>query len=77
MQHFLKAALRPARARIIPSEPLEQFLVAVDHAIAALHAGFAQGTPGAACSCAQKEESVSESFVFFAIRPPGWSEHGR
>ena len=43
----------------------------MDDAVATLHAGLAQGTPGAVCSCAQKEWRVSSSCSsFVAIRPP-------
>jgi hypothetical protein len=37
MQHFLKAAVRPARARVVAAELLDEFLVTVDDAEAALH----------------------------------------
>jgi hypothetical protein len=37
MQHFLKAFIRAAGARIISAELLEQFLVTVYDAVATLH----------------------------------------
>jgi len=61
MQHFLKPEARVAWAEIIPAELLEKFdLTALEGAITLLHASFAQGTPGAASTCAQKEERVSK-----------------
>ena len=60
MQHFLKPAAGAARAEVIAAELLDEFLLAAaDRAIAPLHACLAQGTPGAASTCAQKEEKVS------------------
>jgi hypothetical protein len=56
MQHFLKPASGTARAEIIAAELLKQLLLAAVHrAIAAFYASFAQGTPGAAWMCAQKQ----------------------
>jgi hypothetical protein len=67
MQHFLKPASGAAGTRIIAAELLEQLLLAAtDRSIALLHASFAQGTPGAASTCAQKEERAS-AFIFLAI----------
>jgi hypothetical protein len=67
MQHFLKPASGAAGTRVIATELFEELLLAAAHrAIAFLHAGFAQGTPGAASTCAQKEERASRSF-FLAI----------
>ena len=68
MQHFLKPAAGAARTEGIAAELLEQLLLAPAHgAVAALDARLAQGTPGAASTCAQKEERASWSF-FVAIR---------
>ena len=68
MQHFLKPAAGAARAEVIAAELLEQLLLAAMHrSISPLDASFAQGTPGAASTCAQKEERASWSF-FVAIR---------
>jgi hypothetical protein len=59
------------RAEVVASELLEEFLVPVDDAVAAPNARLAQGTPFAACSCAQKESRVSNSCSWFlAIWPP-------
>lgn len=67
MQHFLKPAAGAARAEVIASELLEQLLLPAAHrAIALLHTCLAQGTPGAASTCAQKEYRASR-FFFFAI----------
>jgi len=67
MQHFLKPAAGAARAEVVAAQLLEQLLLATaDRAIAPLHACLAQGTPGAASTCAQKEERASW-FRFFAI----------
>src|SRR2546429_4114274 len=71
MQHFLKPAARVARAWIVPAHLVREFLVAVNQPLAALHVGFAQGTPGAACSSAQKESRASRSFRCLTIEPPG------
>jgi hypothetical protein len=70
MQQFLKPAARLAWARIVPAHLLRELLVAVNQALAPLHVGFAQGTPGVACSSAQKELSDSRSFVCLPIGPP-------
>jgi hypothetical protein len=40
MQQFLKPAHGAARARIVPAELLDQFLVAADDAVATLHVCF-------------------------------------
>jgi hypothetical protein len=40
MQHFLKPAAGAARATIVSAELLQQLLVRVDHALAALNARF-------------------------------------
>jgi hypothetical protein len=40
MQQFLKPTARVARAWIIPAELFEEFLVSVDHALAALYSGL-------------------------------------
>src|SRR5919206_1766810 len=53
MQHRLKAPPGPAWARIVPAELFRQ-LLAVDPPVAALDPRLATGTPGAACSSAQK-----------------------
>jgi hypothetical protein len=37
MQHRLKAATRAARARIVPAEPLDQFLPLTDDPVTPLH----------------------------------------
>ena len=67
MQHFLKPAARAARAEVVAAELLEQLLLTTaDRTIPSLHACLAQGTPGAASTCAQKEERASW-FRFFAI----------
>jgi hypothetical protein len=56
MQHFLKPASGTTRTEVIPAELFEQFLfAAADRSVAALHASFAQGTPGDAWTFAQKE----------------------
>ena len=68
MQHFLKPAAGAARAEVVASKLLEQLLLApANRAITLLHACLAQGTPGAASTCAQKEEWVSR-FRFLAIK---------
>ena len=61
MQQFLKPAARTARACIVPTHFLTKLLVAVNQPLAPLNVGFAQGTPGVACSSAQKELSDSRS----------------
>ncbi len=40
MQHFLKPAAGIARARIVPAQFLDEFLVPVDDAVSAFHLGF-------------------------------------
>ena len=40
MQHFLKAAVRTARARIVPAELLFELFISVHDLSAFLHAGF-------------------------------------
>jgi hypothetical protein len=68
MQHFLKPAAGAAGAEVIASELLQQLLLAAaDRTVAALHASFAQGTPGDASTCAQKEERAFR-FFFVAIQ---------
>jgi hypothetical protein len=68
MQHFLKPAAGTAGTEVIASKLLEQLLLAAaDGPVAPLHASFAQGTPGDASTCAQKEEGASW-FFFVAIQ---------
>jgi hypothetical protein len=60
MQHFLKPAAGAARAEIVATQLLEQLLLTTAHgAVASFHASLAQGTPGAASTCAQKEVKSS------------------
>ena len=59
MQQRLKASARAARTGVVPAEPLKELLVAVDEAVTALHARFAEGTPYGACSSTQKRTSSS------------------
>ena len=54
----LEALARPARARVIAAELLDEFLVAMDDAIAALDPGFAVESPSGVCSSAQKLKSL-------------------
>ncbi len=54
-----EAPTRFARAEISDAEFLDEFLIDPDDAIAALDVGFAKGTPGGACSSAQKNCSLS------------------
>ena len=63
MQHFLKRPPASARAWIVPSELLDELLVAVDDAGAAFHAGFGWETLSDACSSARKQPSSSKSFI--------------
>jgi hypothetical protein len=44
MQQLLKAAVRPARARVVAAELFEQILPAVDDADAALHVRLGRET---------------------------------
>ena len=75
MQHFLKPAAGAARAEVVASKLLEQLLLpTADRAIALLHACLAQGTPGAASTCAQKEERASR-FFFFAMEASVLRKH--
>jgi hypothetical protein len=67
MQHFLKPASGATWTLIIAAELFEQLLLAAsDRPITLLHASFAQGTPGAASTCAQKEEKAS--WLFFLAK---------
>ena len=49
MQQFLKPAVGAARAEVVAAELLEEFLVTVDHAVAAADMGFGRVTPSSAC----------------------------
>jgi len=51
---ILEAPAGSARAWVVAAELLDQLLVAMDHAIAALDACFAVEIPSGACSCARK-----------------------
>lgn len=57
MQQRLKAASRTTGTEVVAAEPLDQLLVAVDDPITSLDLSFATGTPGGACSSAQKLSS--------------------
>src|SRR2546423_888658 len=57
MQQRLKAAGGPAGAEVVPPEFLDELDVAAQDAVAALDPGLATGTPGGACSSAQKVPS--------------------
>jgi len=70
MQHFLKPPARAAGTEIIAAKLLEQFLLATaNRAVATFDPGFAEGTPGGAWTCAQKELSDVKSMLR-AILPP-------
>jgi hypothetical protein len=49
MQQFLKPATGAARTGVVAAELLEEFLVTVDHAVAAADMGFGRVTPSSAC----------------------------
>jgi len=63
MQHFLKRLAASARAQIVTAELLDEFLVAVNDAEAAFHAGFGWETLSGAYSSARKQPSSSKSFI--------------
>jgi len=67
MQHFLKRPPASARARIVPAELLDQFLVAVDDAETAFHADFGRETLSDACSSARKQFSSLRSFIWCMV----------
>jgi len=67
MQHFLKRPPASARAWIVPSELLDELLVAVNDAGAAFHAGFGWETLSDACSSARKQFSSSKSFIWCMV----------
>ena len=68
MQHFLKPASGAARAEVAPPKLLEELLLAAAYgAVAAPDACLAQGTPGDASTCAQKEWKSSRFFVLRAM----------
>jgi hypothetical protein len=58
---FTAAALEPlagaAGAEVVSPQLFDQFLVAVDNAVAALNGGFAVESPSGACSSIQKLKS--------------------
>jgi hypothetical protein len=54
MQQALKATAGAARTRIAPAELLDELLVPVDNALAALDARLATGTPVDACSSVRR-----------------------
>src|SRR5439155_27222713 len=57
MQQRLKAAGGAAGVEVVPPELLEELDVSSEGAVAALDRGLATGTPGGACSSAQKLSS--------------------
>jgi hypothetical protein len=71
-QHRLKPTARPTRARITPPELLHQFLVAMDHAQAALHARLGVEIPADACSLVQKQNPEAEILVGIAASCCRW-----
>jgi len=66
MQHRLKASAGAAGAGVVAAELLDQ-LLAPDRAVAALDVLLATGTPGAACSSAQK---LTWSSCLLTVLPP-------
>src|SRR5262245_21063693 len=59
-QQRLKAASGAAGAGVLAAQLLEQFLVAMDDAVAALHLCFGVESPGGACSASQKQYGASK-----------------
>jgi hypothetical protein len=61
---FLEALARTAGAGIVMPELFDQFLVAVNDAMATLDGGFAVESPSGVCSSVQKLASLSVRRIF-------------